>query len=498
VALREGLSDTIMYLQRRMFGEPVSSVMLTNSFAMSATNFVSRRYQKLYVYWPVAVHPNLKRALLICYGIGNTAKAMTDTKSIEKIDVVDVSRDVLEMSRIIDAPKSDSPLDDPRVQIHIEDGRYFLRTTDQHFDLITGEPPPPGIAGVESLYSREYFQLLHDRLSEGGIVTYWLPLHSLSDASTLAILRAFCDAFSDCSLWNGIGPNLMMVGSRNAQGPAPDAQFVRQWHDSAVAAEMWRLGFELPEQLGALFIGDAAYLKDLVGGVQPLDDDHPQRIESPFQSPEQTERMLVSLTDGAAARERFESSPLIKQLWPEWLRTASLPYFDVQVIINSDSYRDLSWNSIGVTRPDPDMRMKMAHFLLSRTSLTVPLLLLWGSGPDVQQVLADAKPGELEQPSMQYQLALHLLSQRNYAAAVEPLNQAEQAKELNENAFILRIYALCMSGKTVEAQRFVQERFGQMIGKRGLTVGSIRETSLPPVWLWMKKTFGIDPLVLSN
>ena len=60
--------------------------------------------------------------------------------------------------------------------MHIEDGRYFLQTTDRQFDLITGEPPPPGIAGVENLYSREYFQLIHDRLADGGIVTCWLPL----------------------------------------------------------------------------------------------------------------------------------------------------------------------------------------------------------------------------------------------------------------------------------------------------------------------------------
>ena len=52
--------------------------------------------------------------------------------------------------------------------MHIEDGRYFLQTTDRQFDLITGEPPPPGIAGVENLYSREYFQLIHDRLADGG------------------------------------------------------------------------------------------------------------------------------------------------------------------------------------------------------------------------------------------------------------------------------------------------------------------------------------------
>ena len=75
VAVREGLTETIVFFQRMLLGKPVSDVMLTNSFSMSTTGYGVRRYQKLYVYWPVAVHPDLKHALLIGYGVGNTAKA---------------------------------------------------------------------------------------------------------------------------------------------------------------------------------------------------------------------------------------------------------------------------------------------------------------------------------------------------------------------------------------------------------------------------------------
>src|SRR4029453_1167983 len=99
-------------------------------------------YMKLYVYWPIAVHPNPKRSLLIAYGIGNTAKAMTDSRSLDTIDVVDISRDTLEMSRLVYPDKADNPLEDRRVRVHVEDGRYFLQTTAERFDLITAEPPP--------------------------------------------------------------------------------------------------------------------------------------------------------------------------------------------------------------------------------------------------------------------------------------------------------------------------------------------------------------------
>ena len=84
-----------------MTGKPVSHVMLTNSFSMSTTGYGVRRYQKLYVYWPMAVHPDLRRALLIGYGVGNTAKAMTDSSSLELIDVVDLARDILAMNRLV-------------------------------------------------------------------------------------------------------------------------------------------------------------------------------------------------------------------------------------------------------------------------------------------------------------------------------------------------------------------------------------------------------------
>ena len=194
IGVREGLTETLQYTETRALDRPYRHSMLTNSFTMSGNHWRSRRYMKLYVYWPVAVHPDLERALLISYGVGSTAKALTDTPGIETIDVVDISRDVLEMSDLLFPEPAEHPLRDPRVRVHVEDGRHFLQTTPRRFDLITGEPPPPQIAGVVNLYTREYFDLVRSRLAEGGIVTYWLPAHSLSPQGSLAVLAAFCGA----------------------------------------------------------------------------------------------------------------------------------------------------------------------------------------------------------------------------------------------------------------------------------------------------------------
>jgi spermidine synthase len=476
VAVREGLTETIVFFQRMLLGKPVSDVMLTNSFSMSTTGYGVRRYQKLYVYWPMAVRPALKHALLIGYGVGNTAKALTDSASLESIDLVDLSRDILSMAPIVFPDERQQPLRDPRMHVHIEDGRYFLQTTDRQFDLITGEPPPPGIAGVENLYSREYFQLIHDRLAEGGIVTYWLPLADLSDISGKAILRAFCDVFDDCSLWNGSGTNLMMVGTRPlrpGQAPVSEEQFTRQWKAPTIAEEMKWLGIERPEQLGALFIGDAPFVRALVDGSPPLTDDRPKLIEALSSSQEESTRLFASLTDTGAARTRFQTSPLIARLWPASLIMSSVPYFDVQHVIDAHMYGSLVSQSLA---------LEDVHRILTGSTVATPVMWRLASNADIQQVVSNATPEELATPLIQFHLGIRLLSERDYKAAAEAFNRATASPEVRDNAFVLYIYALCMSGQRAKAQVISHDAFA-----------ASGATALPPLWVWMRQTFAIDP-----
>ena len=488
VAVREGRTETIVYVQRQMLGRPLSYAMLTNAFSMSATSYGARRYMKLYVYWPLAIHRNPRHALLIGYGVGNTAKAMTDSASLETIDIVDLSRDILEMSTVVYPDASENPLHDPRVRIHVEDGRYLLQTSDRRFDLITGEPPPPGIAGVEHLYSREYFRLMHERLAEGGIVTYWLPLSDLSDVSAKAILRAFCDVFADCSLWNGAGAHLMMVGTRGLSSPTTEEAFARQWRDPAVAQELRQLGLEQPEQLGALFIGDAEYIRNLTGAVPALTDDNPRLIDAPFSSVDAGPRFVSSVADAGAARARFEASPLIARFWPERLRMASLPYFEFQDTINAHMYGEL------LDRPNA---IQDVHSLLTRSSLAEPVLWRLGSNSDIQQVVAHATPDQLMEPLVQFHRGVRLIAERRYAEAADALNRARTltdraggpaAAATADNAFALETYALCMAGMCGDAQDLMRAAWQQSLNDRGVS-----DAPLPPFWVWMKETFGVDP-----
>ncbi len=480
-AVKEGLIETISVMTQLWQEKPLFQRLITNSYSMSSSEFRSRRYMKLFVYWPIALHPDPKQALLISYGIGSTAKALTDTQALEQIDVVDISRDILDMNDIIYPDPDTHPLNDPRVQVHIEDARYFLQTTNQGYDLITAEPPPPEIGNVVNLYTREYFQLIYNRLNDGGITTYWLPLHALSAESVKSILRAFCDVFEDCSLWHGQWLDLMMVGTRNAKGPVPEETFLRQWQDPVVSKELEQLGFERPEQLGALFIGDAAYLKALTKETPPLIDNFPKRVHKSAHSRIKLVQLINEWIDVSSAQVRFKNSPFIQRLWPEHLRSDTLPYFWFQEILHRQ------WFGIG--RAGEPVIADL-HRVLSGSTLKTLALWLMGSDADKQRIVAGASAEELEKPLMQVHLSMQRIANRKYDAAIDSLILAEDDPKLKADAFSYRIYALTLAGRNKEAQQLASEQMAQFLKDQE------KGTSAPPLspfWAWMKENRGIDP-----
>ena len=91
--------------------------------------------------------------------------------------------------------------------------------------------------------------------------------------------------FSDCSLWNATPFDLMLAGTRNASGPGSVAAFAQPWRLPALRARLEEIGLELPQQIGATFLGDAAYLNELTADTPPLVDDRPRRLRPDPHSP---------------------------------------------------------------------------------------------------------------------------------------------------------------------------------------------------------------------
>jgi spermidine synthase len=440
-AVREGRLETIQYLRRDFLGEPLLFRLITNGFSMSGTSDIGQRYMRFFVYWALAVQPKAERALLISYGVGNTAQALTQASGLRTIDVVDISEDVLNLAGV---PYSPPPLQDPRVRVHLEDGRFFLQTTALEFDLITAEPPPLRVAGVVNLYTREYFELVRRRLAPGGVVTYWLPVYQVAPNEGRSLIRGFCAAFPDCTLWTAAGLEWMLAGTRDLSGPVDEESFTRQWRDPVVGPELRRVSFDAPELLGTTFLADAPQLAELVGNAPPLVDDFPQRMAQ--QRPSAAE--YLQWMDPEAARERFAKSRFVAAMWPPALRDRTRQHFDWQALVN-----DYFVHSYGV---GPRPGLPGLHHLLERSRLTTLSLWLMGSSPGELAVLERAIAKGLSDPPPGG-LGLRALANHAYAAAERLLGEAAGLEPDKQRWLELQLLAALMAGDRVKARNVASE-----------------------------------------
>jgi spermidine synthase len=187
-------------------------VLLIDGFAASAGAGAGSHYMVWMGRLPMILHPAPKRALVICFGTGQTANAVR-RENPESLEIVDLDAAVYKMAAYF--PANEGVLDDPRVRAIVMDGRAWMRRTDHRYDVITLEPMPPNFAGVNSLYSQEFYELAAQHLEPGGIIAQWLPIHILSVHDAIAIAATFRDVFPDSLLWlDPLGATGILVGRR--------------------------------------------------------------------------------------------------------------------------------------------------------------------------------------------------------------------------------------------------------------------------------------------
>jgi hypothetical protein len=329
------------------------------------------------------------------------------------------------------------PLKDPRVQLVLEDGRHYLRTRGEQFDIITAEPPPPVIAGVVNLYTREYFLAVAGRLAPGGLATYWLPAPQFKPQGARAVVRAFCDAFPDCTLWAGGQRDWILLGGREFSH-RPSAQHLsRLWRDAAAAPHLAASGLESPVQLGAAFLADAEQLRGWYDATPPLTDDHPKRI-APDTSLDGPMGEYAAWLKPDDARRRFQASQWVARHWPAELAQASLPFFAVQPVLN------------GELGSDPIQNLPNLDAILRYTELRIPVLWLLGSDVTEQEIVNRRLAAEGYRPDYAYSLGARALAERDYATAGRLF--ADAAAHGSAQAGVLAAYSICRarSGKQAE------------------------------------------------
>jgi spermidine synthase len=472
----EGTSDTWQLLRRDLFEQPYYYRLLSDAFSMSATNPRNQRYMRLFAYLPLALHPAAKDVLLLCYGCGVTADAFTRKSSVERIDVVDISKEVFVLADFYSGINYANPLRDPRVHAVVQDGRFFLQASPQKYDVISGEPPPPKMAGAVNLYTQEFFSLMRSRLKENGIATFWLPINQLRVEEAKAILRAFQNAFPNVLVWGGADQDWIMMGINGSGRRVTEDELRQLWNDPKTGADLRTIGIEVPQQLGALFLMDGDEIDRITHDVPPLTDFYPKRLTDRSWDDEANHRFALSYLTAPAAVERFVRSPPINQIWPETLNSGAAemePFFTVRQtrylseIVGSNKLAELD-------------------LYLRHSRLRMPVLEVLGS--DALRVsIAEqvAKNSATPPPEIMPDLLAAALAQRNINRAIQVLENEKDSGGLGTNDTFLLAYLYCLNGSVEKAETLI-----------AANAAAIKKDSFAD-WLWekLRADFGFHPPV---
>ena len=271
VAVSEGINDSVLVIERSD-----GRVLYTNGHPMSATIFPAQRYMRLFAHFPLLNTEEPSRALVICFGVGNTLHAASMHSGIEELEIVDLSRNVLEHGPFF-SDTNGNILEDDRVSVYVNDGRQHLRMqAPGSYDLITLEPPPIDHAGVASLYTKEFYELARSRLRTGGFMTQWLPAYQVSTGMTLSIIRSFLEAFPDAALLSGYKRELILIGSNGAASHLDPARVREALEKNArVEEDLQLIAAGSLVDLAAAFVAGPVALEVATRDARPVTDDFP-------------------------------------------------------------------------------------------------------------------------------------------------------------------------------------------------------------------------------
>jgi spermidine synthase len=200
---------------------------------------------------PMILADSVHRALVIGYGSGITTHSVL-THPVERVETVELEPAVVRAGRFFADLNGQDSVDTRRV-IHYEDGRTHLTYTRTSYDVIVSEPSNPWIAGINNLFTAEFYRLVRSRLAPGGLFCQWLHGYDMSRETLASLLGTLGDVFPKAEVYK---QNLDFLVVWKEKGAFPTrARFERAFADPRVRADLVRVGFVAPSDLLALYLG---------------------------------------------------------------------------------------------------------------------------------------------------------------------------------------------------------------------------------------------------
>lgn len=170
--------DTIVFSKQTQFQQV--EILDTKSYGrclvldgkMQSSEVDEFIYHEALVHPAMLTHPHPEKVFIVGGGEGATLREILRHKTVRHVLMVDIDQEVVESCKIHLPQMHQGAFDDSRAEVRYLDARKYLEETDETYDIIIidiSEPVEEGPAYL--LYTREFYQLVMERLGRDGIIS---------------------------------------------------------------------------------------------------------------------------------------------------------------------------------------------------------------------------------------------------------------------------------------------------------------------------------------
>lgn len=235
--------------------------------------------QMLLGYLPYLYAKNTDNALVIGLGTGITSACVLDLP-VQSVESIEISPEVVTAARFFTS-LNERVFTDARSTLRVLDGRTWLASIPQKYDMIISEPSNPWQTGNANLFTEDFFRIAGSRLNEGGILCQWIPYYNMDSSHFKLIIKSLQSVFPYVHLWMS-GTDTFLLSSM--QPLEIKAERLRHlFNEFNIYKKFQEMNIDTPGSLLSFYYLDNSSLKAMTNGVHGLNTDAFPVVE--FHSP---------------------------------------------------------------------------------------------------------------------------------------------------------------------------------------------------------------------
>jgi len=263
----EGLSGTVTALEKDGYRG-----LFVDGQNVSGTDPVLLADSKMLAHLPLMLADEPEAALTVGYGTGTTSGSML-LHDVE-VHAVEIEDKIIEAAPLFSRVNYDSYAD-PNLRLILDDARNYIDVVDRPFDVIVTDVTNLKYKRNPYLYTREYFAIMQDALTETGVAAAWLPIGGLSFEDLRILIATFDSVYPHSTVWYFTQyPThfIILVGT-----PAPIQADLSGLEAAmeGIRADLRTIRIDSVYEVASMLLLGEQDVDDLVAGARLHTDNHP-------------------------------------------------------------------------------------------------------------------------------------------------------------------------------------------------------------------------------